>query len=84
MKRFILFVLCVTGFTVYAQDFKRIEVHGKIIVESNDVYGITIFNTSSNKGTITNDKGEFKLAVRLNDVIEVSALQFQNLKFEVS
>ncbi|CAH8283848.1 hypothetical protein EV196_103482 [Mariniflexile fucanivorans] len=84
MKRILLLVFCLLSFTGFSQDFKRFEVNGKIIVESNDVYGITIFNVSSNKGTITDENGEFVIAVRLNDVIEVSALQFQNLKFDVN
>ncbi|GAA4290177.1 hypothetical protein [Aestuariibaculum suncheonense] len=84
MKKFLFFLFIAISFTTSAQDFKRIEVEGKIIVESNDVYGITIFNASSNKVAITNEKGEFKLDVRLHDRIEVSALQFENLKFEVN
>lgn len=84
MKKVLFFVLFATTFTLFSQDFKRIEVDGKIIVESNDVYGITIFNVSANKVAVTNEKGEFKLVVRLHDKIEVSALQFENLKFEVN
>jgi hypothetical protein len=68
----------------FSQDFKRANVEGKIIVESSDLGGITVFNASANVGTITDDNGEFTLAVRLNDVIEVSALQFQNIKFKVN
>ncbi|MCR8668364.1 hypothetical protein NO995_11780 [Aestuariibaculum sp. M13] len=84
MKKSLFFILFVTSLTVFSQDFKRIEVDGKIIVESNDVYGITIYNATSNKVAVTNEKGEFKLDVRLHDNIEVSALQFENLKFEVN
>ncbi len=84
MKKVLFLVLLVNSFNLFSQDFKRIEVDGKIIVESNDVYGITIYNVSSNKVAVTNEKGEFKIDVRLNDKIEVSALQFENLKFEVN
>ncbi|MBD0832403.1 carboxypeptidase-like regulatory domain-containing protein [Aestuariibaculum sediminum] len=84
MKKLLLFVFVAINYAVQAQDFKRLEVQGKIIVESSDVYGITIFNASSNKGVISDEKGEFTLEVRLNDVIEVSALQFQNLQFQVN
>lgn len=72
------------SFLVNGQDFNRVKVTGKISVESDDVSGITIFNATSNKGTITDEKGEFTIAVRLNDLIEVSALQFQNINFRVN
>ncbi|WP_372753899.1 carboxypeptidase-like regulatory domain-containing protein [Mariniflexile sp.] len=84
MKKILLLIICAISFTGFSQDFKRFDVSGKIIVESNDVSGITIFNVTANNGTVTDNNGEFVLAVRLNDVIEVSALQFQNIKFEVN
>ncbi len=62
-----------------AQIIDRIEVKGRIIVVVNDIEGVTVYNTSSNKGTITNSKGEFAINIRLNDVIEISALQFEKI-----
>lgn len=84
MKKFILFLTFLSAFSLVAQTTTRVEVSGKIIVEGSDISGITIFNTSSNLGTITNENGEFKLSVTLNDNIEVSALQYQNISFKVN
>lgn len=84
MKKITLLFVLAIGLLGYSQDFNRIEVSGKIIVESDDISGITIFNATSNKGTITDEDGMFALAVRLNDRIEVSALQFQNISFRVN
>ncbi|GAA4932190.1 hypothetical protein GCM10023314_00560 [Algibacter agarivorans] len=84
MNKFIFFLAFLTTLSTISQNITRIEVSGKIIVEGNDISGITIFNTSSNKGTISDDKGEFKLQVTLNDIIEVSALQYQNISFKVN
>ncbi|WP_405292391.1 hypothetical protein [Algibacter sp. Ld11] len=84
MRLKILFLVCLMNGFAFSQDFQRLNVDGKIIVESSDLGGITVFNASANAGTITDDRGEFKLAVRLNDIIEVSALQFQNIKFTVN
>ena len=84
MNKFIFFLAFLTSLSTISQNITRIEVSGKIIVEGNDISGITIFNTSSNKGTISDDKGEFKLQVTLNDIIEVSALQYQNISFKVN
>ena len=80
---FFAIVLAVTV-RLSAQDIGRTMVNGRIVVEHSDISGITIFNASSNTGTITDSNGAFKLAVALNDIIEVSALQFQNLNFRVN
>ncbi|WP_142785413.1 carboxypeptidase-like regulatory domain-containing protein [Changchengzhania lutea] len=84
MKKVMTYLVFCMSLMLTAQNFNRVEVQGKIIVESNDVVGITVYNTSSNTGTITNENGEFVLAVRENDNIEVSALQFQNISFRVN
>ncbi|GAA4886324.1 hypothetical protein GCM10023311_06620 [Flaviramulus aquimarinus] len=84
MNKIVFFLAFLTSFSTLSQNVTRTEVSGKIIVEGNDISGITIFNTSSNKGTISDEKGEFILHVALNDVIEVSALQYQNINFKVN
>lgn len=84
MKKIIVLFLLSCVINLQAQNVKRVKVEGKIIVEHSDISGITIFNASANKGTITDDKGEFTLEVAENDIIEVSALQFQNLSFKVN
>ena len=63
--------------TSYSQNPERILVKGFVFSESNEIEAVTVFNTSSNRGTITNNKGEFEIAVTLNDIIEISALQFK-------
>ncbi|MDO5979915.1 carboxypeptidase-like regulatory domain-containing protein [Flavivirga spongiicola] len=65
------------------QSINRIEMKGVLLSATNDVEAVTIFNTSSNKGTITNEKGEFVIKVALRDVIEISALQFQTVSITV-
>ncbi|WP_223032886.1 carboxypeptidase-like regulatory domain-containing protein [Hanstruepera marina] len=84
MKKYLLtlslFVFCLF---LSAQTIKRVEVNGKIIAE-NDVEGVTIFNASSNKGTVADENGDFKLAVALNDVIEVSALQYVSVEVSIT
>jgi CarboxypepD_reg-like domain len=65
-------------FFIQAQDIKRIEILGRIVVESQDVEGVTVYNSSSNRGTITNEEGYFKIRVALNDRIKISALQFKD------
>lgn len=83
MCRYILiFVFLFSLPSAFSQDQERVKINGKIIVRVADVEGVTVFNASTNKGTITNTDGEFSIAVALNDEIEVSALQF--IPFELS
>ncbi|WP_298895893.1 hypothetical protein [uncultured Psychroserpens sp.] len=84
MKKLLLLCIALTSFLAISQDIKRVKVDGKIIVEGDDVEGITVFNTSSNKGVITNENGEFTVEVALNDFIEFRALQYQNFDLQVS
>jgi len=79
-----VFLIAFIGFNIInvnAQDVERIEVFGRIIVDSPDLEGVTIFNTTSNRGTITDIEGKFNILVTLNDKLNISALQFEN--FEV-
>lgn len=78
MKKLLFFLFLMSSLTfVWSQNSERIKINGIILSENQDVEGVTIFNTSSNKGTISNEKGEFVIEVALNDRIEISALQFK-------
>ncbi len=84
MKNLLYFLLIfITSIDLNAQITQRVEVNGRIIVSANDVEGVTVFNSSSNKGTVTNAKGEFTIEVRVNDAIEFSALQFENFSVNI-
>ncbi len=78
---FMLFLFCDS---LMSQTIERIEVNGIILAENEDVENVTIYNTSSNKGTITNKKGEFVIKVGVNDIVEVSALQFNAVKITIT
>jgi len=76
MKQYLLIVIfSVASFSVFAQVDSRIEVKGKIIVDVEDLENITIYNTSSNKGAVTDSTGNFKIEVALNDKIKISSVQ---------
>ncbi|WP_299680872.1 carboxypeptidase-like regulatory domain-containing protein [uncultured Dokdonia sp.] len=82
-KRLPLLVLFIS-FLAVSQNVKRENINGKIIVEGNDIENITIYNTSSNKGTVTNAKGEFTIAVALYDMLEVRAIEYQNFDVRIN
>lgn len=79
-RNLLCFIFLFTALTTFAQD--RIPIEGKITVaEGENPQGMTVFNQTSKRGTITNDAGEFTIAAAVNDSISFSALQFQ--KFTV-
>lgn len=70
---FLIAIFCYS--TVHSQ---RVSLEGKITAEVDvDVEGINILNLSSNKGTITDTKGEFWIAVAVNDTLSISAVHIQ-------
>ena len=79
MKTALLYLFLLSPLVlITAQNIKRIEISGKIVVDTNELEGITIYNTSAKKGTLADENGMFKLNVALNDIIEFRALQFQD------
>jgi len=83
MLRLLLFsaFLFVYSFSI-SQEIERVQITGKISAPlGDDIEGISIYNTSSQKGTITTPTGEFVIDVVLNDHLIITALQFQ--KFTV-
>lgn len=84
MKKYFVITCFLMSMSSFAQEFGRVMVTGQIVVESNDLSGISILNKTSNLGTITNGKGEFSIQVAVNDLIEVSAIQYTNLSFSVN
>ncbi len=84
MKKLFFFLLVLISVTGFSQNFGKTQINGKVIVERADVIGITVYNKTLSLGAITDDKGEFTLDVQLNDVIEVSAVHYKNVRFNVN
>lgn len=68
----------------FSQDLQRTKVTGKIIVSSDDKEGVTVYNTSTNKGTVTDKSGNFEINVAVNDRVEFGALQFKDFTVTVT
>lgn len=84
MKQLLLIFLLIPGLLT-AQEIDRVTVNGVISAsKSGDVEGITVYNTSSAQGTITDFDGNFTLVVGVNDHILISALQFQDFTIIVT
>lgn len=83
MKKLILLFVLITS-NLYSQDFKQVTIHGKIVIEGSDIDGITIYNTTSTKGVVTDEKGEFIIPVSLHDVLEVKSLKYNDIDITIN
>ena len=79
MKKLLTLLVFCISFVAIAQNIQREKVNGKIIVEGSDIEGITIYNSSSSLGAVTNKNGEFTIAVAVNDLLEIRAIEYQIL-----
>ncbi|HZH70525.1 MAG TPA: carboxypeptidase-like regulatory domain-containing protein [Flavobacteriaceae bacterium] len=81
-NKLLILVMAVISLTGFSQEIKRTLLSGKISAPSSeDLEGVSVYNVSSQKGTITDSEGKFKIAVSSNDRLLFTALQFQ--KFTV-
>jgi hypothetical protein len=73
------FILLLASLFAMSQEIERFKIRGIITAPvGEDVESVSIYNISSQKGTITNSEGGFELEVVENDRIQVTALQFQS------
>ncbi|MFD1096720.1 hypothetical protein [Salegentibacter chungangensis] len=82
MKRFfssgLLILILLMGSSVFAQETRRLSIAGKVNIPGEySAEGITVFNESSGKGTVTNKQGRFTIAVALNDKLSFISLLFE-------
>ncbi|MEM0518515.1 carboxypeptidase-like regulatory domain-containing protein [Aequorivita flava] len=78
-KKLLLFFFIAVSSTLIAQDIKRTKVSGKIHVpQGEDAEGISVYNISSQNGTITNADGSFEINLAENDRVQIAALQYQS------
>lgn len=84
MKKIVLLVFGIFTLTAFGQDIDRITVNGRIVVSSEDKEGVAVFNSSSNKGTYTDENGNFEIKVALNDIVEFAALQFKDFNVTIT
>jgi len=78
-----IFLLFFSVFSI--AQIQRIEIEGFILVPKNqNPEGVSIFNSTTQKGTTTNYLGQFFITVKENDTLLVSAVQFKKLKTVVT
>ena len=78
IKKLIFLLFVIISPTLLAQDIVRVKVEGKIHVpKGEDAEGISVYNVSSEKGTVTGEDGAFEIAVAENDRLQIFALQYK-------
>jgi len=61
----------------YSQDTDRRPLRGQVLYRNVPVPNENVINTTSEKATITNDKGEFLIQVKLDDELVFTAINYQ-------
>ncbi len=79
MKARFLLILLLLPCLMLAQEVDRVTINGVITApEGDDVEGVNVYNSSSQRGTVTDADGTFTLDVAENDRVQITALQFQS------
>ncbi len=70
-------LFCILPIYLFAQQNDQVEISGIIReVEIGNIEGVTIYNLTTQKGTVSNSVGQFLINVSLNDSLQISAVQF--------
>lgn len=72
---FILSLFCISIGT--SQGDERIIMRGQVLYRNSFVPNENVINSTSQRATITNDKGEFSIRVKLNDEIVFTSINYQ-------
>ena len=88
MQKNIFFIFLILTFSIFSQrtPSQVRELKGQVIdAENNKVLSAAhILNLNSVEGTITNDKGFFKIPTTVNDTILVSFLGYESIKLKIT
>lgn len=76
----LIFLLCANVLQLKGQSIK-----GEIADKSTNtfMYGATIMNIYSNKGTLTDSSGQFEIRVNAGDLIEISKFGYQTIRLRI-
>jgi hypothetical protein len=78
-----LFIFFLAVIQIHTQE-KRNIISGKINSDALSVENIHIINKNSGKATISNQYGEFKIPVKINDSLLISSIQFENKNIHIT
>jgi hypothetical protein len=85
-NRTLLLFLFLTGFSflMNSQEKEAIIIDGKIMIDSIPIENVHVINKKISIGTITNNKGEYKILVAKNDTLFISHINIKNKEVSIT
>ena len=77
MKQQLLLICLFISTLLLAQDSERKLLRGAVIYRNVNVVGVNIVNNTTSKGTTTNQKGEYEILVKKDDILIFSSVQYR-------
>jgi hypothetical protein len=87
MKYFVVFFFLILTSTAFSQAIEPAQTVTGTIINDNTKFplpNVNIININKVKGTTTDDKGNFELAVSVNDTLHITCLGFESLRIRVT
>lgn len=87
MKYFVVFFFLVLSSTTFSQVIESAQIVTGTIINDNTKFplpNVNIININKVRGTTTDEKGNFQLAVSVNDTLHITSLGFQSLRIRVT
>jgi hypothetical protein len=77
MKNWFVVLLFFATCCAWSQTNNEKLLHGKIVADSASVVGIDVVNLSNEKVTVTNNKGEFSILAKADDILVFSSMTIE-------
>ncbi len=77
MKNWFVCLLFFTTVCTWSQTSNEKILHGKIVADSASVVGIDVVNLGNEKVTVTNNKGEFSILAKADDILVFSSMTLE-------
>ena len=77
MKNWFVVLLFFGGVSTWSQTSNEKILHGKIVADSASVAGIDVVNLGNEKVTVTNNKGEFSILAKADDILVFSSMTLE-------
>lgn len=77
MKNWFVVLLFFATVCTWSQTSNEKLLHGKIVADSASVVGIDVVNLGNEKVTVTNNKGEFSILAKADDILVFSSMTLE-------